>query len=142
MPSLSVQDVLQKWKTNTGGATNAYKAGVMAVTTNPAQLAAQAVDKYVAGVQEAIQSGKYQRGLGRVTLQSWQQAAINVGAGRLASGVQKGEQKMNGFLTQFLPFQQAVTASVRAMPSTTPEDREQRMLEQVRRTRKFQRTGG
>lgn len=141
MPALSIQDVLNKWKTNTSGATNAYKAGVMAVTENPAQKAAQAVDKYVAGIQEAIQTGKYQRGLGRVTLQSWQQAAVNVGAGRLGSGVQKGEQKMNSFLTQFLPFQQAVTQSVRAMPSLTPEDREQRMLEQVRRTRKFVRTG-
>lgn len=138
---LQVQDILSKWKSNTAGATTAYKAGVMSVTENPAQKAIAAIPKYVAGVQAAVDSGKLQRGLGRVTLQSWQQAAATTGASRLASGVQKGEAKMNAFLSQFIPFQQSVTQAVRAMPSTTPEDREQRMLEQVRRTRRFQRTG-
>lgn len=141
MSQLSVQDILNRWKTRTAASTNEYKAGVMAVTENPAQKAIQAIPKYQAGVQAAIDSGKLQRGLSRVTLQSWQQAAATTGAARLATGVQKGETKMNNFLTQFIPFQANVTASVRAMPSTTPEDREARMLEQVRRTRKFVRTG-
>ena len=139
---LSQQEILQKWKMNTGNSTTAYKAGVMAVTENPAAKAAAASEKYRTGVMAALDSGKYQRGLSRVTLQSWQQAAATTGATRLASGVAKGEAKMNAFLTQFVPFQQSVTASVRAMDSSTPEAREQRMLEQVRRTRKFVRTAG
>lgn len=140
--TMSAPEVLAKWKAATSSAGNAYKAGVMAVTENPAAKAIQAIPKYQAGIQAAIDSGKLQRGLQRVTLQSWQQAAATTGATRLASGVQKGEQKMASFLQQFLPFQAAVTASVRSMPSTTPEEREARMLEQVRRTRTFQRTGG
>ena len=110
-------------------------------TENPAARAIAAIPKYEAGVRAAVESGKLQRGLSRVTLQSWQQSASTVGAARLQSGVQKGEAKMASFLTQFIPFQQSVASAVRAMPSLTETDRENRMLEQVRRTRQFRRTG-
>lgn len=140
MAKTSPQDAVKKWSQNLSNARPAIEAGVRAVTVAPTQSAANKVDKYQAGVQRAVESGKYQRGLQAVTLQQWQQAMINKGVSRLQNGVKEGESKVLAFMTEFLPYAQRVSDTVRAMPDTTEADREQRMLTNVRELRKFQRT--
>ena len=137
---LTPQEIAAKWRRNTSASGESYKQGVMAVQEAPTAKAAAAQDKYLAGVQDAVDSGKYRDGLMAVSLQAWQQAAVQTGAARLASGVAKGESKFSGFIAEFAPFQQQLTSRVRGMPSTTVEEREARMLAQVRGTRQFRRT--
>src|SRR5215467_7074012 len=65
----------QLWATRTAGAVEQYKQGVMRVQVAPNQQAARAQDAYLAGVQAAVSSGKFQRANNAVSLQDWQQAA-------------------------------------------------------------------
>lgn len=139
--SMTVSEIQAKWKRNTQTSGPSYVAGIRGVTESPMEKAAQAQDKYLANVTQAVQDGRYAEGLRSVSLQSWKDAAETVGAPRLQTGVAKGEAKMAAFLAEFIPQQQAITRQVRAMPSTTEADREERMLAQVRATRalKFRR---
>src|SRR5262245_8881333 len=91
----------QKWANRLGAATDAVQKGVQAVQTSPTATAAQHQDAYVAGVQRAAQTGKWARGLNRVNLQQWQQATLQKGIPRIASGAQAAVPKMTAFNQQF-----------------------------------------
>lgn len=137
---LSTQAVLAKWARNAGStaAQENYRAGVQSVTEAPGTKAAAAVGKYKAGVERAVETGKFADNVGRVTLAEWK-ASAEMGAKRLADGVKKGEAKMGRFLTDFLPFVATVQAEVQGMPSTTESEREERMLRNVRALREYRR---
>lgn len=87
-------------------------AGVNAVTTNPMQLAVQAIPRQVQGVIDAANSGKTAAGLGSVTLQAWQKAYITKGVPRMGTGAQAAQGKMAAFMTQLLPAQAAIIAAL------------------------------
>lgn len=103
-------DAAAKWAQNLGAAQQRYTAGVQAVTTAPNQLAAQAADRYMAGVQQALP--KYVAANQAVSLQAWQQATINKGGGRLASGATAAQPKMQTVFTQLFPYITQVVGSL------------------------------
>lgn len=108
MPTPS--DAAQKWAQNLGAAQTRYTAGVQAVTTAPNQLAAQASDRWLSGVQQSLP--KYVSANQAVTLQAWQQAAVNKGGSRLASGATAAQPKMQTVFTQLFPYIQQVVGSL------------------------------
>lgn len=109
-------DVAAKWSRNLSAATQSISAGVLATTVNPAATAAARAPAYLAGVQNAVSSGKYARGLGRVTLQSWQDSMIKKGLPRIASGASTAVPKMEAFLGKWLPHQEALKSKLASMP--------------------------
>lgn len=132
-----VQATLQKYLRNAGGAAEAYKAGVRAVTESPTAKAARHPDRYLAGVQRAVDDGRWAERLTAVTLADWQTASVEKGARRLADGVKAAEGKMNDFLGQLLPHTDRVKAAIREMPKGSEADSDARMLEAVRMMRQF-----
>ena len=106
----SPNDAAAKWAQNLGAAQTRYTAGVQAVTTAPGQSAAQAADRYLQGVQSSIQ--KFVNNSAAVTLQQWQQAAVNKGAGRLASGATAAQPKMTTVFQQLFPYIAQVQGSL------------------------------
>lgn len=96
--------VSRLWVTRTSGARQEYIDGVNAVRDSPMDKAAGRSDAYVQGVQRAVQSGKWQAGLRRVSLANWKQITTSVGADRLASGVTAARPKFEAFMREFLPF--------------------------------------
>lgn len=123
-----LNDIAEKWARGVTGATERYKKGVMAVKESPTQKAARAENKYRDKVAEAVANGKFRRGLQRVTLSDWQQAAVEKGAGRLASGATTGKKKMLAYLQEAKPHYDALQAKLASMPNNTLEDAKQRML--------------
>lgn len=109
---VSPQQAAQNWSNGMQGAGAKIKAGIQAVTTSPTQLAAAASDRYQQGVLAAVASGKFAANLQAVSLQSWQQSAINKGIPRIAAGASAAVGKMQNFLTQFLPFINGVVAQL------------------------------
>lgn len=106
----SPTDAAARWAQNLGASQTKYTAGVQAVTTSPGQLAAAAADRYIAGVQASLP--KFQANSAAVTLQAWQQAAVNKGAPRLATGAQQAQQKMGTVFTTLFPFIEQVRTSL------------------------------
>lgn len=100
----NAQAAAQKWATNLGGATQAYTAGIQAVTVAPGQKAAAAQAQYIARVQE--RAPIWAQNVAAVGLQQWQQDTVQKGAPRLASGAQTAQPKFQTFLTALLTYEQ------------------------------------
>lgn len=100
----------QKWSQNLGAAVPRYTAGVQAVTQAPGAAAAAAVDRYVAGVQAG--TSRFVANSQAVTLQQWQNAAVNKGAQRLASGASAAESKVASVFNSLFPYIAQVQGSL------------------------------
>lgn len=110
------------WKSGLSAAGPKMTAGIQAVTVSPTELAAQNVDRQVAGVQAAAASGKTASRLRKVSLSSWQASSISKGVPRLASGAAAGAQKYQDFANKFYPVMAAASDQARAMPKGSIED--------------------
>jgi hypothetical protein len=129
MPTpLSPDQIAAKWARNLGNSVDSIRAGVQALQTSPTESAAAQQDRYLNGVQNAVSSGKWVRGLRRVSLADWQQAMVTKGLNRVSSGATAAIPKMTAFQNQWQPFLQANAAKVRAMPKATLQDRLNRMV--------------
>lgn len=95
-------DAAAKWAQNLGAAGTAYTAGVQAVTTAPGQLAANASDRYLAGIQANV--NKFKANVAAVDLATWQSQTVNKGAPRLATGATAAQPKMANVLQQLFPY--------------------------------------
>ena len=126
---------LARWTTNAGNATQAYKDGVARVSQDPGMLAAAQKNAYVQGVTSNADfwAKRVQTGL-----PNWQAAASGKGGDRYSGGIQAGQQKMGAFLDKFVPRAQAIAKAL--PPRGTDAQNEQRMLQQVRETRKLRGT--
>ena len=132
--------IANKWAQAMQGAGAAYQAGIDRVTDSPMAKAAQNVQGYLQGVQDAVNSGKYAAGLNRVSLQDWKNAAKTNGAQRLGSGATLAKPKVQAFLSQFLPVLANNVATVKAMPNATYEQRKARAMAMMDLNHQFKRT--
>lgn len=113
---------------------------VRKVTVSPTELAAQKIDKMRTNVIKAIDDGKVERGLRRVSLSDWQSAMINKGVPRITQGLEQAESKIVEFNREFYPHLERVQAEVGAMPDTTLEDNIARAVHNIRRNAEFTRS--
>lgn len=127
MAKLNATQYQEKWARRLKGASQDIKLGVERTTENPADKAILALDKMAAGFMEALNSGKIERGLRTVTLQSWKDSMLKKGLQNLAAGVDGAESKVKAKAAILLAAVDRVQASVEQMPSTTFEDRLNRM---------------
>lgn len=134
----SAADVAAKWSTNLGAAGDTIKRGVGAVQTAPTALAARNPDGYLAGVQRAVSSGKWQQRLNSVSLQAWQNAMVNKGISRVQTGAQYGKPNVQNFMQAFLPAVYSARDSLQSMPRGTLEQNIGRMNAFVRAMAQFQ----
>ena len=136
---ISVQAAVEKWQRNMINSAESIKAGINSVTESPTAKAAQQADRYLAGVQRAVASGKWQNGLNAVSLQSWKDSVI-AGIPSIASGVTKAKNKMTNFLSQFLPYVDAAAQQVRQMPKGGVENGIARASAMIRALANFKKT--
>jgi len=131
---LTPEAIGAKYAQRTGAATADWVNGIQSVTESPGVAAARAADKWATNVASA--KDKFARNAGAVTTQEW--AAKSVAKqSRYAQGTQEGANAMVMFQREFQPFQQSVTAKVKAMPSTTLEQRLERARQQALLTAAF-----
>jgi hypothetical protein len=131
-------DVANKWANGLAGAGSSIEKGVRAVTQNPAEKAAQRQDAWLAGVNRAASNGKYQRGLRRVTLQAWQDAMIQKGLPRIASGASQAKGKFEQFMSKWLPHQEALKQKLSSMPRGDLQQNIARMVAAVQHNASFE----
>lgn len=114
--------------------------GIDKVTINPCEQAAAKKDKMLAGITAAVQDGRWERGLRRVSLDQWKNAARNIGATRIAGGIAAAKDKVIAFAEQLLPHIDAQVAKIKSMPDLSLEDNINRMTTFIRGMAEFKRT--
>lgn len=137
----NASDVARKWASRLGASSEQIRQGVQGVTQNPAERAAARADAYQAGVMRAVADGRYQRGLRRVTLQSWQDSMLNKGLPRIASGATAAVPKMEAFMSKWLPHEEALKAKLASMPRGDLQTNIARMVAAVEHNASFQYNG-
>lgn len=128
MARLTPQEAAEKYVRRASAATTDYTLGVSKVSVAPGELAAQQVQKAQQNYAAKMADGTWANRTRAVSLQTWKDAATNKGGARYAGGVQAAEGKVAAALQQILPAVDAARAKVRAMPSTTVEQRIQRSV--------------
>ena len=132
-------EITQKWQRNMKNATTDIKNGIMRVTESPTIAAARQETKMVDNLQAAVSSGKWRRGLERVTLEDWRTKALNKGLQRIPAGVDEAGTKVADFHSQLIPHIESGMQQVNSMPSTTLEDSINRATTFMRHMATFQR---
>lgn len=141
MARVTPDEFVEKQSRRLKGAVDDMRRGIERVSSSPTAMAANKKDKMRSGVNAAIDSGKWERGLRRVTLDDWKSKMINKGLGRVATGIDEAAPKVRAFAADVLPYIDNLKATVDKMPDTTLEDSINRMTTFIRGMAKFQRKG-
>ncbi len=124
---LTPAQIAEKHGRRLKGSVEDIRTGINAVTESPMQKAAKKPEKYLAGVQAAVSSGRWANRLNAVSLEDWKKAAIDKGLNRIAAGIDAALPKTTAFYEQLVPFEQNLQSKVQSMPDLTLEDSIQRM---------------
>lgn len=134
---MTAQQFADKWASNTGASGIPFANGVNAVTSSPMEAAASNPQKYLNGIQAAVNSGKWAANLRATSLSDWKKAMLEKGAARISAGATAAKPKMLAFAQQFFPVLAQNVATVRAMPSDTKEQRIQRAVAMMQLNSQF-----
>lgn len=116
MARLTPQEAAEKWGRRLKASTPDMQAGIRRVTEAPGVAAAAQANTMLANLQESVTSGKWANKVRGVSLQDWQNAALNKGVGRVAAGVDGAGSKMVGAMTNVLADVDATLAEVNRTP--------------------------
>lgn len=139
MAKLTADEFQEKHARRLKASLEDMRLGVERVTTNPMEQAAAKADKMKQNIVASIDSGKWQAGLRRVTLDDWKRNMVEKGVNRVASGIDAAAPKVKDFAAKLLPYIDSEVAKVKKMPDITLEDSISRMTSFVRGMSKFKR---
>lgn len=140
MAKLSPQEFAEKWARRLSAAAPDIQKGVQRVDQSPTEKAAGKKDKMLQNLTQAVQSGKWEAGLRRVSLNDWKAALINKGIPRITQGVQGAQSDVADFAGQLLSYQDQIKSEIERMPDLTLEDSINRMTTWVRKMSQFKRS--
>lgn len=140
MARVTPEEFQEKHARRLKGAAEDMRRGVERVVEAPTLKAAAKKDKMRSGIVAALDSGKWERGLKRVSLDEWKGKMINKGVGRVAAGIDDAATKVVSFAQQLLPYVDAGQATVKKMPDLSLEDNINRMTTFIRHMSKFKRS--
>lgn len=134
------EQLAEKQMRRTKAATQDMVAGVQAVEVAPSKLAIAKKAKAVQNWNDAMNSGKWERGLARVDLASWQKSMIEKGVARVSAGVDASKDKLIQFYAELIPFQTDLSKKIESLPDLTVEDSIQRAATWIRGMANFRKS--
>lgn len=140
MPRITAEEGADKLIANAKAAAPRIAAQVDKVTEAPTAAAVKKLDKMRTKFNEAMDTGKTERGLRRVSLEDWKTQMKSKGIPRIAGGLDASKDKVVDFNREFYPYLERVESAIKAMPDTTLEDNINRMVHNVREISKFKRS--
>ncbi len=140
MAKLTAAEFQDKHARRLKAAVEDVRKGIDKVTESPTEKAAQKQDKMLSNLTAAVQSGKWAKGLKRVSLEDWKKKARDVGVNRIAAGIDAAKDKVISFAEQLLPYIDRQKAAISGMPDVTLDDNINRMNTFIRGMAQFTRT--
>lgn len=134
---VNAEEYTAKHNRRTKAALEDMRAGINRVSDSPTAKAAAKADKMIAGIQEAVSSGKWGNRLRAVTLQDWKNAALNKGLPRVSAGLDAAGPAITAMARQLLEFENTQLDRIEKMPDLTLEDSISRMTTWARSMAQF-----
>lgn len=125
------------WAQRLGAAVDRIRAGVERVREAPGVRAAAAADRFRARILEAIDTGRWQAEVSRVTLDQWRTAMLEKGVPRIGAGAQAARPEMQQFATALFAHIEEGQRRLQAMPRVTLEDAINRAVTWIRHMSEF-----
>jgi hypothetical protein len=132
MARLTAVEFQEKHARRLSAAVEDVRKGIARVSVNPCEQAAAKKDKMLANLTASVNSGAWERGLRRITLEDWKDKATNIGVGRISTGIAGAKAKVIAFAEQLLPHIDAGLAKIKGMSDLTLEDNIGRMTTFIR----------
>ena len=139
MAKVNSTQFAEKWARRMSQSTQDIQNGVNRVTEAPTAKAAAKKQKMLQNLTAAVNSGKWEAGLNRVTLQDWKKSIIEKGLPRVQAGVTAAQPKVAEFATKLLSYQDNLQSQIESMPDLTLQDSIARMTAWVTGMSKFER---
>lgn len=136
---VNAQQMAEKWAERTKMATEQVRQGVANVSVNPMTKAIAKKDKLKANWLKAVDSGKWERKMKKISLEQWKSFMIDKGIGRIASGVDSAKDDYGQFAVELLAFESALVGRIDSMPDVTLDDSIQRAAAWIRGMAEFKR---
>lgn len=140
MAKLTAEEFADKHGRRLKQSTEDIRRGVERVTEAPTLKALAKKDKMRQNFLAAMDNGKLERGLKRVSLEEWKSKMVDKGIGRIPQGIDGAREKVISFASELLPHIDRGVAKVSGMADVTLEDSINRMSEFVRHMASFKRT--
>ena len=136
---VSPEEFADKHARNLKNSIEDIRRGIERVSEAPTAKAAAAQDKMLTRLEEAVRSGKWARGLQRVSLDEWKQKALEKGVNRIAAGIDAARDKQIEFARQLLEYENRLLSEIERMPDLTLEDSINRAVAWIRGMSRFSR---
>ena len=120
---LSAEEATARLVAGAQAAAGRYVDGIRGYSGNPMEAAAAKAQKAQAGFVDAIQSGKWQRGLAAATREEWVAGATSGGGSAYTAGIQAKQGKIARKLGPALETTYSVADRVASMPTDTVQQR-------------------
>lgn len=140
MTKLNAVEFQEKHARRTKASVEDVRRGIDRVTENPCEKAAAKKDKMLTNLTASVQSGKWEAGLKRVSLEKWKKQARDVGVNRIAAGIDAAKDKTIAFAEQLLPHIDRGQTKLAGMADVTLDDNINRMTTFVRHMADMKRT--
>ncbi|MEM3146402.1 MAG: hypothetical protein QXY94_02520 [Archaeoglobaceae archaeon] len=128
----------QLWRQKLDASADRIRIGVQALTENPCEKASRMQDKWLAGIQQAVATGKWASNLRAVTLDQWKNAMLNKGIPRIPQGTASAEPIVKDFARKLIEHMNTrVLPEVERLPKLTLEDSINRVTTFIRRMAEF-----
>ncbi len=133
------EEVAEKYARNTANAVPEYTKGVERVEIAPGVAAAAKADKYLSGVMQSFNEGKWQERVAAVTVEEWREKTLSKGVSRYQEGTQAAQANVAAFHGELQEFRRGLDTELNRMPDSTQEQRLSKMMANARGMAKFRR---
>ena len=124
-----------KMITRVKNAAGDWETGVANPRRSPTAAMKAAAGKWKSNMQKAITEDRWAKAVSTLTDEAIKNAAAKVGGGKFVDGITAREEKIRAAIAKLAPKVAAVSARIQNMPQDTDQQRESRMVENLRAMR-------
>ena len=128
----SPDEITEKWARKLKAATEDIRVGVDRTDKNPAEEAIKAKELMKKKILEAIESGRWEKALSKVTLDEWKRKMKEFGVRNISVGVDKAKAKRAEFDRWLIDAVNGALGEIRTEKTGDIEDSIARMSEFIR----------
>ena len=137
MAQKTPEQIAEKFQRRVSAAAQDYAAGVQNPSKDWATATAAAQPRWQSGIQQAMSSGAFAKGVAKAGSSKWQEGALNKGAQRFAAAAPEAAQNFARRAGEVMAAASAAQQAAARLPSSTFEERLERMRAGVTAIRSY-----